>query len=79
MTTDIPFDSIVSEELKTKGITTEAWALAQKRRRLKIEGAATHRPLRCSCGLMVFDLAEFAIHFDNVTPDERVEHKVTEA
>lgn len=73
------FQRAVAEELLSKRVTPEAWALAQKRRRLKIEGAATHRPLRCSCGLMVFDLAEFAIHFDNVTPDERVEHKVTEA
>ena len=79
MTTDIPFDSIVREELKTKGITTEAWALAQKRRRLKIEGAPTHRPLRCTCGLMVFDLGEFAVHLDNLSPNERAEHKVAEA
>ena len=78
MTTDIPFDSIVSEELKTKGITTEAWALAQKRRRLKIEGAATHQPLGCSCGLMVFDLGEFAVHLGNVAPGERSGHKVSE-
>ena len=79
MSADTPFDVKVAEELKTKGISATRWTLAQKRRRLKIEGAPTHQPLGCSCGLMVFDLGEFARHLDNMTPDERPGHKVAEA
>ena len=79
MTDDAPFDNIVSEELKVKGVTTEIWAKAQKRRRLRIEGAPTHQPLICSCGLALYDLGEYAVHRDNLSPTSRAEHKVSEA
>lgn len=72
------FQRAVAEELLSKRVTPEAWAQSQKRRRLRIEGAATHRPLRCACGLSLYDLGEYAIHRDTIRPEDRAEHEVRE-
>ena len=79
MTTDASFDAKIAEELKAKGISATVWAVAQKQRRLRIEGVPTHQPLICSCGLALYDLREYAVHRDNLSPTSRAEHKVSEA
>lgn len=74
----VRIEVLAAQELYAKGVTLEELKRFQDRRAGRIEAAAIHGPLECSCGLFLFDEAEYRQHLA-INPENRREHTLKRA
>lgn len=77
----VKIEVLAAQELYAKGATLEELRRFHERQAARLEVAKTHRPLVCSCGLMLFDMVEYRQHVVLHPPSDSIlqepeEHKL---